>query len=127
MARHDDRQRIGRAGRADRADRGRPACPGRQLPIRDGRPVGDARQQQLHGPPESAGGGQIQGQLEAATDAGEVLVELAGRLVQSAGGAQDPWTDGGCERCQHLVVTLTGEGDPGQAAVAGDQQQGAEG
>ena len=66
---------------------------------------------------------QIDRDVERAAAAGEVLVELAGGVFESARGAQDARADLGGELGEHGVVVLALERDPDEAAVRGGQQQ----
>ena len=59
--------------------------------------------------------------------AGEVLVELARRRVEPAGGLQNPRADGVCELLQHHLVALPVERHAYQAGPGCGQQQDADG
>ena len=127
MARHDDRQRVGGAGGADGADGPRAAHELGDLLVGAGGAVVDPGQDALDLLAEAGGQGAVQRQVEAAAGAGEVLLQLDGRLVEPARRLQHAGADPRREGGEHGVEILALEGDADQPLRGRGEQERAEG
>ena len=93
MAGDDYRQRVGGARGADGPHGlgvvhcGSHGLVAGRLPVADGRQIGQHRAAEAGREP------QVERQVEAGAPPGEVLLELAGDLVEPPGGSQDPGAD----------------------------------
>ena len=87
------------------ANRLRSLDPSSQLTVAGPAAVADVPSQGLqHTGLERAGQGQVERQLEGASPAGEVVVQLPPGWVQGAGPAQDPRADRPPELVQHGLL-----------------------
>ena len=78
-------------------------------------------------PPEALGQLQVDRNLEEAAPTGEVLVDLAGDVVDPPRRAEDAGADGGGQLHQHVVMVLALEGHPHEPGRGGGQEQRADG
>ncbi len=123
VTRDDQREWIGSACRSDRPCRTGPAHQGGELTVADGAAVAHIGEVLEHGAAEPVCEPQVDGQLEAAAEAGEVVVELPHGIIQAAGGQQDPRADLAGEPGQDRVVVLARVRHPDQTDRRRRKQQ----
>src|SRR3954468_15442314 len=109
MAGNDQRKRIMGAGAGGRSDRGRIAGGLRHGGVAARLAIGDVAQPEEHRAAEPVRELQVDRQRERTALAGEVLVELAGSLVEPARRAQDPRADGARQARKDRIVILAVE------------------
>ena len=123
MAGHDDGERVVGAGASDGPHRLGVPCRGGDGRVAPGGSVGDGAEVLEDVAAEAPGQAEIDGDVDGAAVAGEVLLELAGGILESARGAQDARADLGGELGEDGVMVFPVEGDPGEAAVRAGQQE----
>jgi hypothetical protein len=77
--------------------------------------------------PEPPGESEVQRQHEIASLPGEIVLELAGRVVKPARGLQHPRADPIGQRLQHGTMALALIGQSDQSLLGGGHQQRTEG
>jgi hypothetical protein len=123
VARHHDRQRVGRTCGPDRAHSFRPADDGGDVLVRSGVPVSDLRQVPLDLLVEPMREREVQREVERSASTGEVLLDLLDGDIEALGCAQDAAADAVGEGLQHRVVVLAAVRDPHQPFFRRGEQQ----
>ena len=123
VAGDDERQGVGGARGADGPHRLRVVHRGSHGLVAGGLPVADGRKVGQHRAAEPGREAEVERQVEAGAAPGEVLLELAGGLVEPPRGAQDPGADLAGQASEHRVEALAFVGDPDQPGRGGGQQQ----